>query len=244
MNWPEECTVVIPCLNEAATIGGLIGEIRQILPSVLVVDDGSTDETSLIARRAGAAIIRHEETAGKGASLKEGWRWASDHGFSWALSMDGDGQHDPGDISRFLERAANSRASLIVGNRMLNSPAIPWLRRRVNVWMSERLSHLTGRALPDTQCGFRMMELRCWTMLRLQTSHYEIESELLVRFLADAHLVEFIPIRVIYSNQQSKIKPVLDTLRWFRWWQLANRMWKINLSYRPPVREEAIKKFV
>ena len=158
--------------------------------------------------------------------------------------MDGDGQHDPGDIARFLDRATNGRASLIVGNRMSNAPAIPWLRRRVNIWMSERLSRLTGRALPDTQCGFRMMELRYWAMLRLQTSHYEIESELLLGFLAAGHAVEFIPIRVIYSSQQSKIKPLLDTLRWFRWWQLASRTWKINLSFRPPVAEEAIKKFV
>jgi len=244
VNWPAECAVVIPCLNEAATIGGLIAEIRRILPAVLVVDDGSTDETSSIARQAGAEVIRHEEPAGKGAALNAGWRWASDHGFSWALSMDGDGQHDPGDISRFLDRALNSRASLIVGNRMLNAPAIPWLRRRVNIWMSQRLSRLTGRALPDTQCGFRMMELRCWTMLQLQTSHYEIESELLLGILATGHPVEFIPIRVIYSNQQSKIKPLLDTLRWFRWWQQANQTWKNNLSFRPPVAKEAIKKFV
>jgi glycosyltransferase involved in cell wall biosynthesis len=244
VNWPAECAVVIPCLNEAATIGGLIGEIRRILPSILVVDDGSTDETGSIARRAGADIIRHPEPLGKGASLNDGWRWLSDRGFTWALSMDGDGQHHPGDIERFLGRATNSRASLIVGNRMLNAAAIPWLRRRVNIWMSERLSHLTGRALPDTQCGFRMMELRCWRKLRLQTSHYEIESELLLGFLAAGHAVEFLPIRVIYRNQQSKIRPLLDTLRWFRWWQLASRTWKINLSSRPPVANEPIKKFV
>jgi len=244
VNWPAECAVVIPCLNEAATIGGLIAEIRRILPSVLVVDDGSTDETRLIARKAGAQIIRHEKPAGKGASLNDGWRWASDQGFNWALSMDGDGQHDPRDISRFLDRATRGKASLIVGNRMVNAPAIPWLRRRVNIWMSERLSRLTGLALPDTQCGYRMMEVRGWKTLRLQTSHYEIESESLLGFLAAGHAVEFIPIHVIYDRQQSKIKPVLDTLRWFRWWQLANRTWKTNLSLCPPIAEEPIKRFV
>ena len=88
------------------------------------------------------------------------------------------------------------------------------------------------------------MELRFWTMLKLQTSHYEIESELLLGFLAAGHAVEFIPIRVIYNSQQSKIKPLLDTLRWLRWWQLASRSWKINLSFRPPVAKEAIKRFV
>jgi glycosyltransferase involved in cell wall biosynthesis len=217
MNWPARCAAVIPCLNESATIGGLVTAVRQFLPSVVVVDDGSKDDTRERAAGAGAEVIRHEHRLGKGAALAAGWTQARARGFTWALSMDGDGQHAPEDIPGFFDRAGASGARLIVGNRMGDAAAIPWVRRQVNRWMSARISRLTGQALPDTQCGFRLMCLEDWAGIHVQADHFEIESELLCKFIAAGRPVEFVPVRVIYRNEQSKIRPVRDTHRWFRW---------------------------
>lgn len=213
--------VVIPCLNEAGAIASLVTEVKTRLPYVLVVDDGSTDATGRLAAASGAEVLRNTQPCGKGAALDRGLRHALQQGFQWALLMDGDGQHSPSDIPRFLSAAA--RAPLVVGNRMAKPGSMPWVRRMVNRWMSQRLSRLVGRILPDTQCGFRMVDLTRWAPLNLSTSHFETESELLLAFLAAGHAVEFVSIQVIYKNERSKIHPVHDTLRWFCWLRKARR---------------------
>ncbi len=223
MNWPAECAVVIPCLNEEATIGQLVGEVRRFLPVVFVVDDGSTDGTAGFAEMAGAEVLRHPINGGKGAALQTGWRKARERGFQWALAMDGDGQHSAEDIPAFLETAERSRAALVVGNRMGEAARMPWLRYAVNRWMSRRLSQAANRALPDSQCGFRLMNLEAWSALPITATHFEIESEVLLAFLAGGQAVEFVPIRVIYKRERSKIHPWQDTVRWFRWWRRARK---------------------
>jgi glycosyltransferase involved in cell wall biosynthesis len=219
MNWPTQCAGVIPCLNEEAAIGPLVQAVRRHLPAVFVVDDGSADRTAEQAERCGAHVTRHPATRGKGAALQTGWGNARDHGFAWALALDGDGQHSPDDIPAFFDCAERTAAPLVVGNRMVDSNQMPRLRRLVNVWMSRRLSKAAGRMLPDSQCGFRLMNLAAWSGLRLTTAHFEIESELLLASVAAGYDIAFVPIRVIYKVGQSKIHPVRDTLRWFRWWR-------------------------
>src|SRR6516164_8937604 len=105
MDWPSKCAAVIPCFNEEAAIGSVVAGTRMFLPTVLVVDDGSTDGTVEKAQAAGAATLRHGSNFGKGRALQVGWRWARDHAFSWALTLDGDGQHSPDDIPAFLNCA-------------------------------------------------------------------------------------------------------------------------------------------
>ena len=217
MDWARQCAVVIPCLNEAAAIESLVRQVREQLPTVIVVDDGSTDATGDVARRAGAEVLRHPHPQGKGASLETGLKRARELGFAVAIMMDGDGQHSPEDIPAFLQRAERSGAALIVGNRMADARRMPWLRRQVNRAMSWRLSRIAGHELPDSQCGFRLIQLEAWSKLRLQSRHFEIESEMLLAAVAAGYAVEFVPIRVIYKSEQSKIHPVRDTLRWFRW---------------------------
>jgi glycosyltransferase involved in cell wall biosynthesis len=217
MDWPAQCAVVIPCLNEAVSIEALVRQTREHLPTVIVVDDGSTDATSERATRAGAEVLRHDQPQGKGAALQAGLKRAREHGFLWALTLDGDGQHSPGDIPGFLDHAGHSGAALVIGNRMADASRMPWLRRQVNRWMSRRLSRLVARTLPDTQCGFRLLRLDAWSRLPIATRHFEIESEMLLAFVGADHLVEFIPIQVIYKAEQSKIHPWRDTVRWFRW---------------------------
>lgn len=226
MNWPAECAVVIPCVNEAREISKLVSTVRRLLPNVIVVDDGSTDDTGARATKAGAEVIRHDTSRGKGAALNAGWRRAAERGFKWVLTMDGDGQHAPEDIPALLAGAGQGNAELVVGNRMADASRMPWLRRKVNRWMSKKLSRATGADLPDSQCGFRLMRLSAWSTLSLRTEHFEIESEVLVGFVARKYAVKFVPVQVIYKDERSKIHPVRDTMRWFRWWRAARKISK------------------
>lgn len=223
MDWARQCAAVIPCRNEAASIGEIVSAVRRQLPSVIVVDDGSADGTADRAIAAGAETLRHPVNQGKGAALRTGWHRASACGFAWALMMDGDGQHAPEDISAFLACAEGTGAALVIGNRMDQANAMPWLRRQVNRWMSRRLSNLAGVPLPDSQCGFRLVNLDALSRVQLAAQQFVVESEMLVAFLAARCQVEFIPVQVIYKSHASKIHPLWDTWRWFRWWRAQRR---------------------
>jgi len=212
---PSAVAAVIPCYNEERTIAGLVGRILLQIPKIIVVDDGSTDGTGELAKCAGAEVLRHDRNLGKGAALQTGWKRATELGLEYVLTLDGDGQHSADDIPRFFA----TRADLVVGNRMDTSQAIPWVRRQVNHCMSRRLSRSVGIYLPDSQCGFRLIRLKELNSLRLYTKHFEIESEVLLAFIRAGKRVEFVPIQVIYKSEQSKIHPLLDTARWFRWWR-------------------------
>ena len=214
---------MIPCLNESRAIGAVVRDVRRHLPTVIVVDDGSADETQAHAREAGAEVIRHSKSLGKGAAMHDGWMVARERGFEWVLCMDGDGQHASSDIPSFLSCAELTGAAMVVGNRMAQPAGMPWLRRQVNHWMSRRLSRLSGQTLPDTQNGFRLMQLCYWEPGVTGAAHFEIESEVLLAYLLQEARVEFVPIEVIYDSERSKIHPWRDTVRWFRWWHAAAR---------------------
>jgi glycosyltransferase involved in cell wall biosynthesis len=217
VNWPAECVAVVPCLNEARTIESLVRGVQKYLPHVIVVDDGSDDETSAKARGAGAEVLRHDTSQGKGASLRAGWERARDRGFQWALALDGDGQHSPEDIPQFFARGERRDASLIIGDRMSNADEMPRLRRIVNRWMSSKLSRIAHQEFPDSQCGFRLVKLDAVARNPLTANHFEIESEQLLAFAAADERISFVPIRVIYRTERSKIHPLRDTFRWFQW---------------------------
>jgi len=220
---PTTCMAVIPCFNEGVSIAALVAAVRHHLPCVLVVDDGSTDDTANLAHGAGAAVVSHERNSGKGAALRTGLSLALKQGFEWALTLDGDGQHAPEDLPALLRCAGRTGASLVIGSRMHNARAIPWLRRQVNRWMSRKLSRRAGRHLPDTQCGLRLIHLATWAALPLHTKRFEVESETLMAFLTAERRVEFVPIQVIRSGRNSHIRPVTDSFRWWRWWWNLDR---------------------
>lgn len=229
-------SALIPCVNEDRTIGPLVLQLRQHLVLVVVVDDGSTDKTSFNAEQAGATVLRHNRNRGKGAALKTGLTLLRQLGCEWAVTLDGDGQHDPADLPALLHCAEQTGAPLVIGNRMGNTDAMPRLRRIVNRWMSAQLSRYAGRPLPDTQSGFRVIHLESWANLPLSAQRFEIESELLMAFLSAGHPVEFVPIRTIPAARKSRIHPVADSLRWFKWWGgfhrrhrkfVAERQWRV-----------------
>ena len=214
---------MIPCRDEAPTIAGLVTATRAFVRRVIVVDDGSRDDTASRAAAAGASVIRHDRNRGKGAALRTGLQAARQAGCDWAILLDGDGQHNPADIPTFFQKASEPGLGLVIGNRMGQANQLPWLRRAVNRWMSRRLSRRTGRCLPDSQCGFRLVSLPAWERLGLATNHFEVESEMLLAFVASGHQVEFVPIQTIGRGPHSHIRPVVDTWRWARWWFGAPR---------------------
>jgi glycosyltransferase involved in cell wall biosynthesis len=218
MDWKRQCAALVPCFNEAAHIGTVIAGVQKHLPKVIVVDDGSTDATAERAKTAGAEVIRRSRNYGKGAALRAGWQHARNRGFEWVLTMDGDGQHAPDDIPALLDCAENTGVALVVGNRMGRANLMPFLRRRVNHWMTRRLSKLVGIPLADSQCGFRLIKLDALLRLQIRADRFAVESETLVAFIAAGCKVEFVPVQVIYQATPSRIHPVLDSWRWFRWW--------------------------
>jgi len=222
VNWKETCAALIPCFNEGGTVDEVVRAVKQSLPVVIVVDDGSTDATAANAAAAGAEVVRHATNRGKGAALRVGFQHLRDRGFQWALALDGDGQHAATDIPAFFQCAEKTGAPLIVGDRSAGAEKMPPLRRRVNRWMTNRLSRCAGIWLADSQCGFRLVNLAALSGVKLTADHFEIESELLLRFIAVGQKVEFVPVEVIYKTNASKIHPLLDTWRWLRWW-FANR---------------------
>lgn len=213
----DHCGAVIPCHNEAASIADVVRRLRRLLPSVWVVDDGSTDDTVAQAAAAGARVIRHARRFGKGTALATGWAAAAESGMSWVLMLDGDGQHHPEEAPALLAAAGPSRP-LVIGNRLHAPAAFPTLRRATNRWMSRRLSRLAGCPLPDSQCGFRLARLEVLLGLGLSTLHFEIESEMCVAFARRGHAIGFVDVTPAYGSERSKIRPLLDSLRWTAWY--------------------------
>ena len=218
----SNCAAVIPCRDEARAVDDVVRGVRLHLDTVIVVDDASRDDTASKASAAGAVVLRQEEHRGKGDSLAKGWKEAARRGCVWVLHMDGDGQHSPADIPRFLT-ASTERIPLWIGNRFNNPAAIPWARRLVNRWMSRQLSQLAGIDIPDSQCGYRLMHLPTLMSLRIQTRHFEIESELCVAFARAGKQLGFVPVEVRYGTEVSKISPLRDAIRWGRWYAAARR---------------------
>ena len=208
--------------------------VRAVLPHVIVVDDGSKDATSTEAALAGAEVLSLPQNCGKGAALRFGLNHAHWSGFTWALTLDGDGQHEPKDIPALLDRAEAWDVALVVGNRMVDAASMPWLRRSANRWMSRQLSRLAGQPLPDSQCGLRLINLNAWSGLRSKTEHFEFESEMLIEFARAGHSIEFVPVHTIYTARRSHIRPLVDSWRWLRWWiaQLPAREKRPSIASR------------
>ena len=211
---------LIPCFNEAETVGCLIRDVSQYVQTVIVIDDGSIDKTAEVAKTAGAHVLRWSQNRGKGRAILVGLHEARRLGATWCLTLDGDGQHLPADIPTFFE-AADSGARLVIGNRFHTPEKIPLVRRWTNRLMSWCLTQWLKQPIPDSQCGFRLVNVQAWREIDFPftASHFEIESELLLAFSLAGEPVAFVPIRVVYNKQGSKIAPFCDTWRWIRWWR-------------------------
>jgi glycosyltransferase involved in cell wall biosynthesis len=208
--------VIIPAYNESKAISALINQIHTIGLKVILIDDGSGDDTVKISMQAGAEVLRNQTNVGKGASLIKGYAFAVSQGFDAVISMDGDGQHSADDIKMFIQKAEVSDCGIVVGNRMSMTRGMPFLRIITNRFMSRIISAITGQHIPDTQCGFRLVKKEVLQRMDFSTSKYETESEILIKAARLGFKIESAPIKTIYAGQKSQINPFVDTLRFIR----------------------------
>ena len=205
--------VLIPSYNEARTIGHLVSELRARDLTVYVVDDGSTDKTAAIAESEGAVVVQHKENSGKGASMREGFKHILKRGFDSVVVMDGDGQHVVEDIGSFIEKMKETNADIVVGNRMLDTSSMPSIRIHTNRFMSALISLIAGQNVPDTQSGFRLIKREVLQKINLESSNYEIESEMIIKAARAGFRIESVSMKTVYKDEKSRINPVVDAFR-------------------------------
>lgn len=206
---------IIPAYLEEKHIGDVVTRTIEQLDNVLVVDDGSSDATAANARAAGAELIVHERNLGKGDSIKTGLRYWLDRGFQHVVILDGDGQHLPEEISRFIA-AAPGGAELLVGTRMNDVRQMPLVRRLVNRYMSRKISRLCGQDIPDTQCGFRMLSAAVIPDLLMGSERFDYETEMLIVVSRKGCRIGAVPVSTVYSDEVSSIHPMQDSIRFFK----------------------------
>lgn len=222
----QSIAAVIPAFNEEKHIGDVVRRTRTMLDRVLVVDDGSQDSTAAEARAAGAEVIVHPQNQGKGETIRTGLRYwlatanpsgsGPDRQFDWVLILDADAQHRPEEIDRFVNAITRSDAKLFVGSRMDDLARMPLVRRLVNRYMSRKISRLCGQAIPDTQCGFRMLHRQLIPDFLEGADRFDYETEMLIKASRKGFRIDSVPITTVYCDEVSSIHPVRDTMRFFK----------------------------
>jgi len=212
--------IVIPVFNEAASIESLVARARAH-GTVVVVDDGSSDESAVVAARAGAELVRLPRQRGKGEALRRGFDAALARGAERVVTLDGDGQHDPDEIPRLLEAAAEHPDALVIGGRLGHGPdgnpdepgyrVIPLERLNAMRVAGFFIDWLTGYALRDTQSGFRVYPLPLLAAARGRRGGFVFETEMLLRAAAlGLPLVETPITAVHHANRRSRFRPLRD----------------------------------
>ena len=206
---PFRPVAVIPAYQAAATVGEVIRGVRRIIDRVVVVDDGSTDDTSAVADRAGAEVLRRPENGGKGSALRTGIAKVLEGDATHVVFVDADGQHDPDDLPALLD-AARSGEPFVIGSRFADSDSMPAYRFRTNEIGSRILSRMTGLDVEDAQSGYRVVASSVLRRMDLRGRGYIIETEMLLK--ASRHVERFrhVPIRAIYGAP-SHYRPFRDT---------------------------------
>lgn len=216
-----EIAALIPAFREEKHIADVVRRTRVHLPRVLVVDDGSGDNTAEMARAAGAEVLINKINLGKGASLVAGLNHLFADGVDAVMCLDADGQHLPEEIPRFLAEA--DKAGLVIGNRMAEVKDMPFVRLWTNRVMSWIVSALAGVPAPDSQCGFRLMGKDAWRGVTIESRNYDFESEMIVAMGRGGFRVAAVPVSTVYGDEVSTINPVRDTVRFFR---MVWRLWR------------------
>jgi glycosyltransferase involved in cell wall biosynthesis len=224
---------IIPAHNEAGRIGGVVRAVAAQRLPLLVVDDGSMDNTGAEAAAAGARVLRQEPNRGKGAALKSGFREALagpvSPGGEWAafLTLDGDGQHDPAEIPRLLEAWAETGADLVVGMRdYRDMPPIRWFTNSVSRLL---FSWALGQRIPDNQSGYRVHSRRlAEAALASEEQGFAFEVEEIAVCVGRGYELAWVPIKTIYGTEKSDIRP----------WKHFSSFIRVTRRARNRVREE------
>ncbi|MBI1877860.1 MAG: glycosyltransferase family 2 protein [Chloroflexi bacterium] len=206
---------LIPAYNEAQRVANVVAGACLHLP-VLVVDDGSNDDTATEAKAAGATVLSQNPNQGKGAALQAGFRWAIAEGYEAVIILDADGQHDPAEIPLFLQAYQTHHADLIIGQRDFSQ--MPLVRRLAN-WLGRlSFSWAVGQPIPDNQSGYRLISRQLMAVLPDHNVEggFEFEVEMITLCVRRGFVLAWVPIKTIYAGETSHINPVKHTRNFLR----------------------------
>lgn len=211
----ERVMVLIPAYNAAKSVGDVVRGSKEIINDVVVVNDGSRDDTAAVSRAAGAEVVDHPQNRGKGGALKTGFAHAMKNGYDVVVTLDADGQHLPREIPKFLKSREETQADLIIGGRShLFGEMLP-RRRLANRFSAWSIAKASGTEVTDSQSGFRLYSANLIRNVRLRTDGFDLESEVIVRAGVGGFKVLTIPIDLGFVDglSTSHYKPLKDTLR-------------------------------
>lgn len=203
---------VVPALNESERIASVIRGSLPYVEEVVVIDDGSTDQTAEVARAAGAHVLRHERNLCKTRALQTGFDYALEQGYDVVFTLDGDAQHRPDEIPVLFDALESTGADVVSGDRMTGERNMPGSRRFVNRFSSQVASWITSSRILDCHCGFRAVRVPVLEKVRLRQPRFGGDAELVMWTCIRGFKLEHAQITSVYGNQESGIRPVLDTL--------------------------------
>jgi glycosyltransferase involved in cell wall biosynthesis len=205
---------LIAAYNEASRICEVVQGVRPYVQHVIVIDDGSTDDTGDVAERAGAEVVRHRTNQGKGVAIRSGLATIAVSQFSHVLFLDGDMQHAPGDAPRLLAAAERGEGDFVLGERAFDRATMPRSRYYTNVISSWVISTwFIGQRVGDAQSGFRLIATDLLRRVNLSGRGYEIETEMLIKLARRGARIARVPIGVHYHGATSKLRPIRDTTK-------------------------------
>ncbi len=225
MNGRDEYILVIPAYNESATIRKVVQGALKHFGTVIVVDDGSSDDTVEKLSNLPVTLRLHTENLGKAASLWNGMQMALNLGAKGIVTMDGDGQHDPADLPRLLMAAQTHPDRLVIGSRLWNRDVIPKARYRANRFANFWIAWASGQAVEDSQSGFRVYPAQLIRLCRFELSRdrsFVFESEIIIEAARHKILCVFLPVQTTYPENARpshfhRVKDIARITRMVAW---------------------------
>lgn len=198
--------IIIPAFNEEKHISKVVHLSTQFLPT-MVIDDGSTDSTAIIAEKNGARVFIQNPNQGKGAALKRGFKEALNLDYDFSITIDADGQHDVSEVSKFLSLYQKESTDLIIGFRDFS--LMPFSRKMANTIGKWAFSWAMGMKILDNQSGYRLLSKRLMeNVLQSNEAGFEFEVEVIVNSLLSGFSIGWVPIKTIYGDEKSHIQPI------------------------------------